>query len=192
MQNEPEAKDEGHSSTGLDMQGDDSDSSNSNFHESEYETVEDDDHVYEGIVDFEIESDMGSIEGCNGGQANRVSALDVLYGVRVGGEDMNEDGSEYAPSSSLHSVHESDSDEVSQWPEFNNETDMRDPQFKKGMLFSNREVLKEAIRKYGIKNRYNVKLKRNDKKKVKAIFKVGCPWSLWGAKFNPQNQFDHT
>ena len=55
---------------------------------------------------------------------------------------------------------------------------MRDPHFKKGMLFSNREVLKEAIRKYGIKNKYNLKLEMNDKKRVKAVCKVGCPWSL--------------
>ena len=113
VQNEPEARDEGYSSTGLDMQGDDSDSSDSDFHESEYETVENDDHVYEGIVDFEIENDLGSVEGCNGGQADGVSALDVLYGVRVSGEDVNQDGSEYASSGSLHSVHESDSDDVS-------------------------------------------------------------------------------
>ena len=58
---------------------------------------------------------------------------------------------------------------------------MRDPHFKKkGMLFSNGEVLKEAIRQYGIKNRYNLKLEKNDKKRVKVVCKVGCPWSLWG------------
>ena len=113
VQKEPEARDEGYSSIGLDMQGDDSDNSDSDFHESEYETVENDDHVYEGIVDFEIENDLGSVEGCNGGQADGVSALDVLYGVRVNGEDVNQDGSEYASSGSLHSVHESDSNEVS-------------------------------------------------------------------------------
>ena len=179
MQNEPEARDEGYSSTGLDIQGDDSDSFDSDFHESVFDIEKDDDHVHEGIVDFEIESDMGSGEGCNGGLVDGVSALDILYGVRrVGSEDVNEDGSEYAPSSSLHSVHESDFDDVSQWSEFNNQTDMMDPHFKKGMLLSNREVLKEVIRKYGIKNRYNLKLERNDKKIVKAVCKVGCPWSL--------------
>ena len=127
---------------------------------------DDDDYVYKVNIDLGIKRDMGSGEGCNGGQADGVSALDVLYGVRgIGGEDVNENWSEYAPSGSLHSVHESDSDDVSQWPKFNNQTDMRDPHFKKGMLFSNKEVLKEVIRQYDIKNRYNLKLKRNDKKK---------------------------
>ena len=55
---------------------------------------------------------------------------------------------------------------------------MRDPHFKKGILFSNGEVLKEAIGQYGIKNKYNLKLERNDKKRVKAVCKIGCPWSL--------------
>ena len=67
VQNEPEARDEGYSSTCLDMQGNDSDNSDSDFHKSEYDTEEYDDHVYKGIVDFEIECDMGSGEGCNGG-----------------------------------------------------------------------------------------------------------------------------
>ena len=114
VQNEPKARDEGYSSTGLDMQRDNSDSSDSDFHKSEYETVKDDDHVYEGIVDFEIESDMGSVEGCNDGQVDGVSALDVLYGVKVGGEDVNENGSEYTPSGLLYSVHEFDSNKISQ------------------------------------------------------------------------------
>ena len=77
----------------------------------------DDDHVYKDNVDVGIEKDMGSGERCSSGQGDEVSALVVFGdGVRVGGEDVNEDGSEYAPSSSLHCVHKYDSDDVSQWP----------------------------------------------------------------------------
>ena len=46
----------------------------------------------------------------------------------------------------MHSVNEFDSDDVSKWVEFNPETDMGNSQLEKGMLFSNKEVLKEAIK----------------------------------------------
>ena len=55
------------------------------------------------------------------------------------------------------------------------------------MLFSNKEALKEAIRQYGRKNRYNVKLRRNDKKRIKVVCKEECLWTLWAAKFNPKD-----
>ena len=60
------------------------------------------------------------------------------------------------------------------------------------MLFSNREMLKEAIRQYVRKNRYNVELRRNDRKRVKAACKEECPWTLWVAKFNPKHLQDLT
>ena len=69
---------------------------------------------------------------------------------------------------------------------------MWDPNFKKGMLFSNRKVFKEAIRQYVRKNMYNVKLARNDKKRVKTVCKERCPWSMWWAKFNSIDKLDHT
>ena len=68
IENAPKARDEGCSFTGLDMQGDDSESSDSDFHESEYAMGEDnDDYVYEGNVDVGIEKDKGSSERCSGG-----------------------------------------------------------------------------------------------------------------------------
>ncbi|XVF50847.1 hypothetical protein PTKIN_Ptkin04bG0136700 [Pterospermum kingtungense] len=77
-------------------------------------------------------------------------------------------------------------------PEFNSEIDMENPSFVKGMVFASREIFKDAIRQYGRKNKYNLKLVRNDKKKVKAICKSDCIWSLWAAKFDPNDAADPT
>ncbi|KAK8613087.1 hypothetical protein V6N13_104409 [Hibiscus sabdariffa] len=71
-------------------------------------------------------------------------------------------------SDSLHNLsgNESDKDDRKKppkCPEFNDEVDMTNPQFKKGMKFSCKEILKEAIREYGIKSRHDVKFKRVNK-----------------------------
>ncbi|KAK8595240.1 hypothetical protein V6N13_123120 [Hibiscus sabdariffa] len=62
-------------------------------------------------------------------------------------------------SDSLHSVDESDSDsgikkkKKKRLPEFNIATDMDNPDFKVGMIFSSREVLKEAIKNFSLQNK---------------------------------------
>ena len=81
--------------------------------------------------------------GENNEKGGMILFRDGVKGVK--GEDKNDDGFEYTPSDSLHSVHEFDYEDVSQWPKFNIDIDMGDSHFKKGILFSNREVLKEAI-----------------------------------------------
>ena len=81
--------------------------------------------------------DIGLGEGCTSGKDNEVGGIMVFRdGVRgVDGEDMNDDGSEYTASGSLHSVHESNFEDVSQWLEFNTETDMGVLISRKGFFF---------------------------------------------------------
>ncbi|PPD95084.1 hypothetical protein GOBAR_DD07896 [Gossypium barbadense] len=54
---------------------------------------------------------------------------------------------------SLHDVHSFDS-EGNNSPKSDTRIDMGNPDLKTGMVFANREVLKEAIRQYGSLNRY--------------------------------------
>ncbi|KAL4290503.1 hypothetical protein GQ457_14G019100 [Hibiscus cannabinus] len=94
---------------------------------------------------------------------------DLLGGchIRVNDDDVNE-GEE------LHNASESGSDDQKKkvkFPEFNTETDMVNPQFQKGMVFSGKESFKVAVREYGIKNRVDLKLKRTDSKRVHVICK---------------------
>ncbi|XVF86163.1 hypothetical protein PTKIN_Ptkin18bG0018100 [Pterospermum kingtungense] len=155
----------------IDVEQSESDTEDEDFHESDYDIEDEDDQNFEVHVDLGFEMEVG---GGNG------------YGE-------SSDESELALSDSLHSVHESDDDEeVTQWPEFNIEIDMRNPQFSKGLIFASREVIKEAIRQYDRLNRFNIRFVRNDKKRVKAICADGCPWSLWAAKLNPKNVADST
>ncbi|KAL4376245.1 hypothetical protein GQ457_02G030690 [Hibiscus cannabinus] len=106
-------------------------------------------------------------------------------------ENDKEPESETDKSEDLYSDHGSDSDRP-RYPEFNSDVDMEKPKFVKGLVFPNRTVLKEAIKQYGRVNRVEVKLKKNDKRRLQAICKEGCPWKLWAAPLNPKDNMDQT
>ncbi|KAK5776067.1 hypothetical protein PVK06_044025 [Gossypium arboreum] len=75
-------------------------------------------------------------------------------------------------------------------PLFNPQTDMRNPILIKGLVFSRRDILKDAIKQYGRINRVVTKLTRNDKLRVKAVCVPSCPWTLWASKLNPKDPMD--
>ncbi|KAK8681766.1 hypothetical protein V6N13_054168 [Hibiscus sabdariffa] len=108
-------------------------------------------------------------------------------GVRVNPEIESDSDK----SDELHSDHDSDSDSP-RFSEFNTETDMVNPKFVKGLIFSDRNVLKEAIKHYGRVNRVQVKLQKNDTKRIQAVCQETCPWKLWAAPMNPKDITDQT
>ncbi|KAL4309024.1 hypothetical protein GQ457_01G010200 [Hibiscus cannabinus] len=127
----------------------------SDFFDSDGEITEDE--VYEDDVAKRVAQDL------NGLNENMVDEVD----------DTDSD--------SLHSAHGSDSDSPI-WTEFNTERDMENPKFKVSLVFPNKETLKEALRQYGRKNRYYVKFDINDRRRLRAVCKDGCPWKLWASK----------
>ncbi|KAK8694272.1 hypothetical protein V6N13_071826 [Hibiscus sabdariffa] len=78
------------------------------------------------------------------------------------------------------------------YPEFNSDMDMKKPKFVKGLVFPNRIVLNEAIKQYETVNRLEVKLKKNDKQRLQATCKEGCPWKLWTTPLNSKNNMSQT
>ena len=48
------------------------------------------------------------------------------------------------------------------------EEDMNNPSFSVGLVFPSVEKLREAITEYNVKNRVEIKLPRNDQRRVKA------------------------
>lgn len=112
-------------------------------------------------------------------------AIIPVSGEPVGlGDDIGLD-SEYEFSDELHSCSSTDEDELDsgkpKYFEFNEECDMKNPQLKIGMKFRSFAQFKEAVKNYGIKNRYVMKFKPNSKKRCKAICKKGCPFYLWAS-----------
>jgi hypothetical protein len=61
------------------------------------------------------------------------------------------------------------------------EVDLQNPSFKVGMLFGSVEVLRKAITEYSLKERVDIKLPRNEKKRLKAVCADRCPWNLYAS-----------
>ncbi|KAL4333121.1 hypothetical protein GQ457_07G008980 [Hibiscus cannabinus] len=127
------------------------------------------------------------------------AGIDFEGNVRVPpsvGKEKIDSESKTEVSDSLHSPNESDSDsgqkKKQRFTEFNSATDMDNPELKMGMIFADREVLREAIKNYSLQNKYKIRLKFNDKRRVKAVCKPGCPWVVWGARLNPHDPLDNT
>lgn len=167
--------------------GSTSDSSDSEFHESDYDMVDDDDEAFEINVDMGIERDTGDMNLRNYATSSYEMSSEGKLGVEFG-KDLD-----YENSDSLHSQDESDDlGSMKRWQEFNQEIDIENPKIEKGMIFSDREALKEAIKQYGRRNRYNLKFVRNEKLRVKAICKEKCTWVLWGSKMSRSDKSDNT
>ncbi|KAE8679069.1 hypothetical protein F3Y22_tig00111402pilonHSYRG00764 [Hibiscus syriacus] len=84
--------------------------------------------------------------------------------------------SEDGNSDLLYSADESDGDgshRNPKHPEFNTATDIVNPKLKAGLIFANKKILRAAIRMYAIKNRYNVKFRRNVNKRIQQDVRNG-------------------
>jgi hypothetical protein len=57
--------------------------------------------------------------------------------------------------------------------------DMLDPVFKVGMMFESVEMLRKVVTEYGLIHRVEVKMLRNEKKRIGVVCSKGkCPWKL--------------
>jgi hypothetical protein len=66
--------------------------------------------------------------------------------------------------------------------EFNPKIDMQNPIFKAGMNFSCVEELRKALNAYSVKNKVKVNKLKNDRTRITAVCKPGCPWFLRATK----------
>ncbi|XP_028070295.1 uncharacterized protein LOC114272787 [Camellia sinensis] len=64
---------------------------------------------------------------------------------------------------------------------FNVDSDMHNPQFKLGMEFKSHDMFRDAVKEYAIKWRKHITFTKNDKQKVRAKCKVGCPWVCYAS-----------
>ncbi|KAK9929541.1 hypothetical protein M0R45_026636 [Rubus argutus] len=82
--------------------------------------------------------------------------------------------------------HEANSDDeggTNDFPEFNPKTDMKNPQFSKGLKFSTAKILRAAIRERAIQDGWEAVFIKSDKTRVRVICKADdCPFELFASK----------
>ena len=100
-------------------------------------------------------------------------------------DDDDDDGdSDYAPSDDLLSLHSSDDEDHRSFPSFIPERDVNDPTFKLGMLFASSDDFRNACREYSIMNKKDIKLRPNEKWRIRAKCKLPCPWVVFASKYD--------
>ncbi|KAK8632704.1 hypothetical protein V6N13_073088 [Hibiscus sabdariffa] len=111
-------------------------------------------------------------------------------GFRAGSsKDSDEGVDSEAETESLHNSCDSETEvERNGFPEFNSVVDIKDPKFKKGLLFSDQKVFKAALKQYAMTNRFIIRLKVNDSVRVQAVCKDGCLWMVWASKMYPKDK----
>jgi hypothetical protein len=62
------------------------------------------------------------------------------------------------------------------------EVDFNNSSFKVGMVFDKVETLRKAITECGLKNRVDIKITRNDQRRIRAHCADDCPWTLYASK----------
>jgi hypothetical protein len=57
------------------------------------------------------------------------------------------------------------------------------PQFAVNMCFRGKDESKDAIQRYALKRKINIKYKRNESKRIRAVCRwKGCPWLLYASQ----------
>ncbi|KAF7135905.1 hypothetical protein RHSIM_Rhsim08G0208800 [Rhododendron simsii] len=136
----------------------------------------DDDALYETFVDDDVE-----FRGL--GQSSQQTLENVIEDTLEGEEIVLSDAVCDTEDESPYSSDDDNSrPKHNQFKKFRTEHDMEDPKFVLGLIFLSATVFKDAIKQYAIKNQKNVKIVKNDKKRVKVKCEAGCPWVIYATK----------
>jgi len=61
------------------------------------------------------------------------------------------------------------------------EANVNQPSFSVGLVFPTVEKLREAITEYSVRNRVEIKMPKNDQRRLRAHCVAGCPWILYAS-----------
>lgn len=158
---------------------DNTDSSSDSIYYSDHSYHEsDDDGLYEAFVDEELE----------------------FVGVPLNNEKMavvddesllSDEDSKYNSENSFYSSSDEENEGRRKTPfkKFRPETNMEDPRFKLGMIFSTTKDFKTTIKEHEIKQQRNVKLVKNDQRRVRARCEAPCEWEVYIVKVMAESTY---
>jgi hypothetical protein len=143
-----------------------SDSDYEDFYDSDYELEDDDDDLF---VDSVIDEQVAKSKKAKGSR---------LKGPQVpaGNDDVSSDDDD-----AELELPEDDQNGVPLKFRTWREEDMNNPTFRVGLVFPSVVEFREAITEYGIRNRVQIHMPRNEKKRVRAHCAEGCPWNCFAS-----------
>ena len=130
--------------------------------DSDYDLSDGDDDLLEDAVNL----DVPKVRGNKKAKGSQLKAIDIRVPTTLDDDADTEDDALDLP--------ESD-DEGESRMRFNsrNQEDMNNPAFSVGLVFPSVKSVRKAITEYSVRNRVEIKLPRNDKKKSKGSL---CRW----------------
>ena len=147
---------------------DDSDFDPGDMVDSDFEISDDDDDLYADNVDEDEPVQ----------RKEKVKQKTTAKDKGVVGEGKEENMSDYESEGEDLWAPDSDDEMQTKFRAFRKE-DLTCPKFHVGQVFENVDLLRKAIKEYSCKNRVDVKLPVNDRKRVKAVCDDDCTWYLW-------------
>ncbi|XP_048560847.1 uncharacterized protein LOC125541485 [Triticum urartu] len=160
------------------------------WYDSDYAMDEDDD-LYDKNVDDAVKDAL----------FEKGKQIGAEYRHVPGTDDVTEDDLKLPEEEDLEKMHKSDSDDeeykkkkkkenpIYKFKTFNPFVDIENPQFKLGMVFDSVELVRKAVAHYAVKNRVQIKKKRNNKQRFEAICSEGCPWKQVAVADNRTQSF---
>ena len=83
----------------------------------------------------------------------------------------------------------SDENNRNKWPEFNELTDMENPQLKLGMTFSSPQVFRQALVEWTVRQGYDIKYLKNENKRITALCKYDCGFRIHASPMQGEKTF---
>ncbi|XP_040372479.1 uncharacterized protein LOC112192744 [Rosa chinensis] len=160
-----------------------------------------DDPNYEGIVDSDFELDDADDEvefhtHVDGDPSN----VEEWEEIGFNGTISDEDGTASDGFPSLHGSSDESGEDIgmfpvkgkkrfSNWKEFNQFADMKNPTFELGMIFPSSTVFKKAMRKHAVLTKKELRFQKNTRHKVKVvcITSPGCPFTVYASTPDKEN-----
>lgn len=138
----------------------------SDFLDSDYELADEDDDLFVDNIDEDV-IDEGVAKGNIVGKGKKASdsKLSDSDGVSSDEDDLQ------MPDSDAE-------DQIRMRLKVFRGEDLENRVFKVGMIFDSVELLRKAITEYSLKNRVEISMPRNEKKRLRAQCVDGCPWNL--------------
>jgi hypothetical protein len=148
-----------------------SDSKDLDFVDSDND-MEDDDDLFSENVDDQV-VDEGISKGNKIWKGNKVTSRKGKGPALTEEEELSTD--EY----DLHALDSDGEGQIRMGFKSFRAMDMHNPIFRVGMLLESVEMLRKTTKEYSLKERVDIKMPRNKKKRLKAHCADGCPWALY-------------